>query len=140
MPRAIQTAEIIKANTSFTKKIQTTNLLRECKPQQDLRRINKNAPIDKKMMAKSSKTLNKAFKEFFKSPSKSGTDVIVCHGNVIRYLFCKALGIDPKYWISLDILQCSLTIIEIDSSKKYPYLILSHNDTGHLPKQMKTFL
>lgn len=27
MLRAIQTAEIIKANTSFTKKIQTTNLL-----------------------------------------------------------------------------------------------------------------
>lgn len=140
MPRALETAEIILSNINYKKKNQVTELLRECRPHLHLSRMTEVKNINKRDMDLNTKTLNKAFECFFRSSSKSEVVLLVCHGNVIRYLTCKALGIDPRCWISLDITQGSLTTIEVHKNKKYPYVIMGFNDVGHLPLKMRTYL
>lgn len=42
-------------------------------------------------------------------------DVIVCHGNVIRYMFCRALQFPPSAWLRLATYNCGITWISIDN-------------------------
>ena len=40
-------------------------------------------------------------------------EIIVCHANVIRYFFCRALQIPPEAWLRLCTFNCSLTYLTI---------------------------
>ena len=40
-------------------------------------------------------------------------ELLVCHGNVIRWFVCRALGVDTKQWTRMEIANCSLTMIQI---------------------------
>ncbi len=82
------------------------------------------------------KRLDRAFAQFFSAPKKNRTDLLVCHGNVIRYFVCKALGIPVETWIRLAIHHCSITEFRVRSNGKV-YLI-SYNETRHLPPGMRT--
>lgn len=78
-----------------------------------------------------------AFKSFF-HPSDNRIDhiAIVCHGNLIRYLVCSALGINPDKWCNMMIHHCSITSILVEANGDM--ILMSYNETGHLPKHMKT--
>jgi len=80
---------------------------------------------------------NQAFDTFFR-PGTNGADnlALVCHGNIIRYLVCLALNIDPDKWSDMYINHCSLTSILIEPNGNK--VLVSYNETGHLPKHMKT--
>lgn len=64
-------------------------------------------------------------------------DIVVCHGNVIRWFVCRALDVDPIAWLGMSIANCSLTVIQIrgDGSAK----LVSFADSGHLPWEMTTY-
>jgi serine/threonine-protein phosphatase PGAM5 len=64
-------------------------------------------------------------------------DIVVCHGNVIRWLVCRALGVDPQAWLGMSIANCSLTIIQVkaDGSCK----LISFADSGHIPWSQTTY-
>ena len=80
---------------------------------------------------------DEAFEKFFRPAGiESDSIVIVCHGNLIRYLVCQALGINPDKWSNMYINHCSLTVIEVEPSGTM--ILVSYNETGHLPKHMKT--
>lgn len=78
-------------------------------------------------------------------------DLVVCHGNVIRYFVCRVLGIDPRHWARFDIYHCSITQVVInpqpiqrlmdpaDSGDPFAMLI-TFNETQHLPAEMRTVL
>lgn len=78
-----------------------------------------------------------AFKKFF-HPHNDVSDsiAIVCHGNLIRYLVCQSLGINPDKWSNMYIHHCSLTTVMVESDGNL--ILVSYNETGHLPKHMKT--
>jgi len=80
---------------------------------------------------------DQAFDIFFR-PSNNGADnfALVCHGNIIRYFVCRALGINPDKWSDMYINHCSLTSILIEPNGNI--VLMSYNETGHLPKHMKT--
>jgi serine/threonine-protein phosphatase PGAM5 len=85
----------------------------------------------------------KAFKTYFRrtrGPDQGGArhEVIVCHGNIIRYFVCRALQASPAAWINTDINNCGLCEIQVKTDGRV--MLLSHNDTGHLPLDMKTFV
>jgi serine/threonine-protein phosphatase PGAM5 len=40
-------------------------------------------------------------------------EIIVCHGNVIRYFFCRALQLPPEAWLRFSPFNCSLTYLTI---------------------------
>jgi len=82
--------------------------------------------------------LAKDFDEIFvPSPKGDQNDLIVAHGNVIRYFVTRALDVDPEAWLGLAIGNCSLTVIEVlpDGSKK----LLSFSDVGHIPPNLQTW-
>ena len=80
---------------------------------------------------------DQAFDMFFQ-PSNNGADnlALVCHGNIIRYLVCRALDINPDKWSDMYINHCSLTSILVEPNGNI--VLMSYNETGHLPKHMTT--
>jgi serine/threonine-protein phosphatase PGAM5 len=82
--------------------------------------------------------LDRVFARFFRaSPERDVREVLVCHGNVIRYLVCRALGVDTQAWLGMMIAHCSLTVIRIqpDGTAR----LVAYGDMGHLPPDKQTF-
>ena len=69
-------------------------------------------------------------KYFIPAKGKDRHDIIVSHGNLIRYFVMRALQAPPEDWINMDIYNCSICQINIEANGR-PMLI-SHNDSGHL--------
>lgn len=69
-------------------------------------------------------------KYFIPAKGKARNDIIVCHGNLIRYFIMRALQAPPEGWINMDIYNCSICEISIDTNGRVR--LISHNDSGHL--------
>jgi len=81
------------------------------------------------------KQLDQAFAEFFTAANGAArNDILVAHGNVIRYLIVKALKVDPRAWIGMSVAHASLTVIQVqpDGSMK----VLAVGDSGHIPSPL----
>lgn len=82
---------------------------------------------------------DQAYDFLFKAPKNGvSTHIVVAHGNVIRYWVCKALGVDPKKWIQMDLQQCSITTIRVDKSGDA--VLLGFADIGHIPLEQRTYI
>lgn len=135
MTRARQTAMII--NREFPNlELRKDSLIRECTPptwRKDI--MAKETESDLKICVDN---LEAAFiKYFIPSPDdEDRNDIIVCHGNVIRYFVTQALKVNTLAWLKMTIGNCSLTIVRImpDGSTK----LISFNDVGHLPPNLQT--
>lgn len=64
-------------------------------------------------------------------------DIVVCHGNVIRYLVCRALDVDPAAWLGMSIANASLTIIQVKADGTCK--LVAFADSGHIPWSMTTY-
>lgn len=84
-------------------------------------------------------TLEGAFARIFRPAvgDQDEFDIVVCHGNVIRWAVCKVLGVDVQAWLQMSIANCSITIVQVrrDGSMK----LLSFADSGHIPYAMTTY-
>lgn len=139
MPRAIETTRLVLEKINFTRPVYASDLLRECIPGFSKEVQKRTGVSDHKRFKKDKAQLDLAFLNFFLNKKyKNKTLLLVCHGNVIRYLVCKALGIDTNKWTNMDIQQCGITIIEFNKKKNILELI-SHNDVGHIKISDRTF-
>ncbi|MCH8825041.1 MAG: histidine phosphatase family protein [Planctomycetes bacterium] len=101
MTRARQTARVI--NQEFPHlDLQKTRILRECTPttwRQDIME-----GLEPGEAAECEAQLEQAFKEFFvPSPEEDRHEILVCHGNVIRYLVTRVQGVDPHSWLMMSV-------------------------------------
>jgi len=134
MTRARQTAQII--GEEFPElELEISPLIRECTPPT----WRKDVMADEKPeeLEACTRQLEEAFPVFLApSPERDRHDLVVCHGNVIRYFVTRVLGVDTESWLRMSIGNCSLTVIKImpDGSKK----LLSFGDVGHLPPNLTT--
>lgn len=80
------------------------------------------------------------FRKYFyrASPSQreDSHEVIVCHGNVIRYWICRAMQFPPEAWCRISLAHCSITVVCIRPSGRVSLRALG--DTGHFPKELIT--
>ncbi len=93
--------------------------------------------------------LDAAYAERFKSAADHERhDLLVCHGNVIRYLVCRALGVEPHAWVNFyPLAHCSLTtiiiapkgILEAREAGITLTTLYSFNAIGHLPPELLSF-
>lgn len=139
MPRAIETATLIKKELKFSGQFKSCELVRECIPGFPKKLRKKYGYTDEKKLIQHEKQAARAYRKHFKIPTKSSVEVIVCHGNVIRYLVCRSLGIDTLSWRLMDIQQCAISMIEV-RLKDPQRVLISHNEIGHIPKKDRTFL
>lgn len=81
--------------------------------------------------------LDRLFARFFESPSQPArTDLLVCHGNVIRYLVTRALGVDTAAWLEMSVGHASVTRIRIEPDGRYK--VIAVGDVGHIPMNLRT--
>jgi broad specificity phosphatase PhoE len=81
-----------------------------------------------------------AWERFFQPPDGAEDDsqIIVSSGNLIGYFVGQAVGAPADAWIRSDIQHCGLTEITIKRTRGP--LLLRHNDVGHLPPELRTFV
>lgn len=72
------------------------------------------------------------------APSTQGDrhELVVCHGNVTRWLVTKALGVDLESWLVMSIGHASVTVLRVDAEGGVR--VLSVGDVGHLPANLQT--
>ncbi|MFT3898544.1 MAG: histidine phosphatase family protein [Thermomonas sp.] len=86
-------------------------------------------------MAACAAQLDRVFKRFFHPASgQAETDLLVCHGNVIRYLVTRALGVDTDAWLGMSIGHASITRILVKADGSIS--VISVGDVGHIPPNM----
>ncbi len=71
------------------------------------------------------------------TPGAATHDVLVCHGNVIRWFVCKALGVDLQQWSRMEIANASLTVITIRSDGSTRLNVFS--EAGYIPIAKQTW-
>lgn len=81
--------------------------------------------------------LDRVFAKFFQpAVGKPRSELFVCHGNVIRYLVTRALGVDSKAWLAMSVGHASITRIRIEANGSIR--VIAVGDVGHLPQNMLT--
>lgn len=132
--RARETADAIGEKLSLRPEQDT--LLAECTPPSS--RPGLDEKQDPKEMADCLANLQAAWAKYFRaSPEGDAHDVLVCHGNVIRWFVNRALANDVRHWTSLDIGNASLTIVAVqpDGTTR----VVLYSDVGHLPVAKQTW-
>eukprot|EP00128_Syssomonas_multiformis_P004395 Colp12_sorted_trinity150504_noHs@32075 len=81
-----------------------------------------------------------AFRKYFYRPPESQVtdtyELVVCHGNVIRYFVCRALQIPPEAWLRFSIHNCGLTFVAINSNGDVS--VRGVGDVGHMKPEETT--
>jgi serine/threonine-protein phosphatase PGAM5 len=81
--------------------------------------------------------LDRLFARYFRpAAGAERTELMVCHGNVIRYLATRALGVDSAAWLEMSVGHASITVIRIEADGSFR--VISLGDRGHLPGNMLT--
>lgn len=134
MQRARNTAAII-ADDFPGRKFEVIEDLAECTPPTSRTEATKDEKPADQIACKDK--LDRVFARFFK-PAIAGdqADMLVCHGNVIRYLVTRALGIDTKAWLEMSVGHASITTIRIEADGRFK--VIGVGDVGHIPANMRT--
>ncbi|MDA3838305.1 MAG: histidine phosphatase family protein [Candidatus Delongbacteria bacterium] len=141
LPRARETAYYIAQ--AFPDKKMTVNEtpdLLECLPFTDIDTAKRYAnDITSEDLAIHRKHADDGMSTFFKFKStdeeKDVHEILVCHGNIIRYFISLILDIKkPDDWLGMWIDNCGISMLRI--SQRGYIRLLSLNDTGHLPREL----
>ncbi|MFL6593266.1 MAG: histidine phosphatase family protein [Luteimonas sp.] len=134
MQRARDTAAII-AGDFPGRHIEVVDDLAECTP--PTRRVDIVAGEKSEALAACKARLDRVFARFFKPASgHEQTDLLICHGNVIRYLVTRALGVDPSAWLEMSVGHASITRIRVEADGRFK--VLSVGDVGHIPPDLQS--
>jgi serine/threonine-protein phosphatase PGAM5 len=86
-------------------------------------------------MAACAAQLDRVFARFFHpAQGQPEADLLVCHGNVIRYLVTRALGVDTDAWLGMSIGHASITRVLVKADGRIS--VISVGDVGHIPPNM----
>jgi serine/threonine-protein phosphatase PGAM5 len=81
---------------------------------------------------------DKAFDRIFRpGGTEDEHEVVVCHGNLIRYYVCRVLEVPPETWGNMETNNCGITRCTIESDGRK--MLISMNDIGHLAPTIRTF-
>ena len=128
--RARETAEIIARKLSGLS-VNAIPMLREMTP---TRLPGRRVPLDARRQAQ--QRIEHLIKRFFTKAPAAADTVLVCHGNLIRALFCRLLGVRITKWPEFGISHCGVTSFSFGASGQV--LLQCFNDTGHLPVGLRT--
>ena len=128
MLRARTTAALVAETRKLS--VSSTPILCECIP------TKVGFFIEPAVIREGKKQADRAFARFFKRSRHNRTELIVCHGNIIRYFVTRAMGMKLHAWRSMAIYHASITDIRIHSDGRA--ILFSYNDVAHLPARLRT--
>lgn len=80
--------------------------------------------------------MSDAVEEFLVRKNGEAHEVLITHNFVISWFVREVLGAPEWRWMTLNQAHCGLTIIAQKQGR--PWTLLNHNDTGHLPVELRT--
>jgi serine/threonine-protein phosphatase PGAM5 len=134
--RARETAATIGESLPAGSRFAIDEDLAECTP--PTRRTEVTAREKPADLAACQAQLDRLFARYF-TPAAGGkprTDLLVCHGNVIRSMVTRALGVDPQAWLEMSVGHASVTVIRVESDGRMK--VISVGDVGHIPPGLLT--
>jgi serine/threonine-protein phosphatase PGAM5 len=133
--RARQTADEVGAILGVA--AEQDPLLEECTPFSS--RPGFDQEHDPEEMERCREQLEAVWEKYFRpSPDADAHDVLICHGNLIRWLTQRATGSDVRNWTSMDIGNASLTGVAVRADGAIRLAMFS--DVGHLPAALQTWV
>jgi probable phosphoglycerate mutase len=79
-----------------------------------------------------------AVAEFLAPAREDRHDLLITHNFVIAWFVREVFDAPSWRWLGVNQANCGLTIIRVRSTK--PAVLLTHNDLGHLPVELRTGL
>jgi serine/threonine-protein phosphatase PGAM5 len=81
----------------------------------------------------------RAFRMFVRPTDRDPqTAILVTHGNLIRYVVCRILGIRdtaaPESWSALGFSHCGITQVKVDADRMQ---LVYFNDSSHVPETLQ---
>ncbi len=133
MPRARETAAILKKALRSKLKIRFSPMLREKLPT-PVPGLTKRAQIPE--LKKNLLRMQRVHARLARPARGERTELVIAHGNLIRMFVCLALKLKPTTWLKMSITHCSISVLTV----KAPYgeILVSFNEAGHLPRKMRT--
>lgn len=127
MIRARETADIVRRHVRGN--FQVSDLLCEGFPSRA-----RGYPTDS--IAQDRARFEQAYALFCAKPDENSTELLVCHGNIIRYFVCRTLGIPVTRWLRFATNHSGVTrlVVRDDGASG----VVSYNETGHLPPSLVT--
>jgi serine/threonine-protein phosphatase PGAM5 len=141
MLRAVETAEIIA--TQFPKvRVNRSDKLWECipavpPPPHDRGILKKHTAAE---LAEQQGRAEHAFDHYFKrARGRDKHEIIVAHGNLIRYFICRALNVAPEPLVlGMDLCNCSVSEVLIHANGRM--MLVAYNDVGFMPYRLLSCL
>ncbi len=134
--RAAETAQIVAARFPAVE-IEYTEDLWECTPAIPPHLAAYLPALPSETIAANQARLDRAYQRYFVEDETPGMTLLVCHGNVIRYLLCRALDLPGEEFARFDIFNCGLC--RVDWKTVLGRQVTGVNDAGHLPLEMQTY-
>jgi serine/threonine-protein phosphatase PGAM5 len=117
------------------RRFEVVEQLAECMP--PVRGAPAATPEESKAQRECKAQLDAAFARFFKpAAGTERNELLVCHGNVIRYLVTRALEVDDTAWLAMSVGHASMTTIRIEADGTLR--VIGVGDVGHVPPTMRT--
>lgn len=139
--RATETAQIVAARHSQIG-IEYTEDLWECTPAIPPHLAAHFTHLTPEAVAVSRARLDRAYQRYFGEEfveeAEPGMTLLVCHGNVIRYLICRVLGLPGEAFARFDLFNCGLC--RVDWNTVLGCQLTGFNDAGHLPLEMQSYI
>lgn len=140
--RARQTAEIIAAEFPDVP-LRESAVLRECIPcappvvPEAYREFF--AVVPRSALVDGERRAQEAMSMLFRDPGEDDCqEIVVAHGNLISYLVSQAIGAPASSWLRTDMHHCAIS--EVAMGSRRGLVLVSHNETGHLPPELRTYL
>lgn len=139
LPRAAQTAAII-AERLRVRPVEQTELLWEALPsiptgyEHLFEGVAESGQVEQDLQR-----VTAAYESYFlQLPDEIRCQLLVCHGNIIRYFVTRVRGWPASQWHEMDVGNCSLTVVTFCPDQ--PPHLLSLNELSHLPDSLQTYV
>lgn len=142
MQRAIETAEVITSRLGVAPATPSA-LLMDCVPagpSPDMPAVFEPfyGGISEDQIAAGEAQMADATAEWLAPSRDDRHDLLITHNFVIAWFVREVFGAAAWRWMGINQANCGLTIIRVRTAK--PPVLLTHNDLGHLPAELRTGL
>ena len=130
LPRARETAEIVAGHLGGMR-VRHTGLLRE-----GLYTKVEGHEVPASERREDRARADAAYAKIVRTSRAERTELVVCHGNLIRYLMCRALHTPVAKWLRMTTSHCGLSRVIVRETGAVR--VVSYNETSHLPIKLVT--
>jgi serine/threonine-protein phosphatase PGAM5 len=130
LPRARETADIV-ARQLGGMRVKHTGLLRE-----GLYTKVEGYEVPASERKEDRARADSAYARIVRISRNDRTELVVCHGNLIRYFMCRALHTPTTKWLRMTTSHCGLSRVLVRDTGAVR--VVSYNETSHLPMKLVT--